>query len=169
MRTRWAAATFSGAVDAPAAGSGQGPALSRRRGALSALAIIAQDRQRGLSAAGRPSGLATHRRSCRPSAYRRARQADACREMEGRSRRTARSDSGGRQCAGCAGARRCRRRRPLGPPLTCHRHLEAGWLEVGEGARRRRRRHGCWRWSSADGASESARLTARRRRWTCES
>ena len=54
MRTRWAAATFSGAVDAPAAGSGQGPALSRRRGALSALAIIAQDRQRGLSAAGRP-------------------------------------------------------------------------------------------------------------------
>ena len=114
MRNRWAAATGSGAVDAPAAGSGQGPALSRRRGALSALAIIAQDRQRGLSAAGRPSGLATHRRSCRPSAYRRARQADACREMEGRSRRTARSDSGGRRCAGCAGARRCRRRRPRG-------------------------------------------------------
>jgi hypothetical protein len=59
-------------------------------------------------------GFPTHRRSCRPSAYRRARQADACREMAGRSRRTARSDSGGRRCAGCAGARRCRRRRPRG-------------------------------------------------------
>jgi hypothetical protein len=84
---------------------GQGPAMSTPIGLKC---------QHGISVAGRPFAQAVRRRSCRPSACRRARRAGACREMAGRSHLTERSDSGGRRCAGCAGARRCRRRRPRG-------------------------------------------------------
>ena len=59
--------------------------------------------------------------------------------------------------------------RQMPASLAGNLQLETGWLRVGKKPRRCQRRHGCWCWSSADGASVSGRSTAEARRSTWES